>query len=222
MSSDFSPFVVILLGPPGSGKGTQARRLAKNYHLPQISTGDLFREQIALQSSIGKIAEDYITAGLLVPDSVVLNMLFQRIEQPDCARGFLLDGFPRTLAQAKELSEHPSMKAKVLVFCLDVPDDVIIHRASGRYICPVCHSIYNRNTILNLREDTCEKCGNQLHRRKDDEPEVVRKRLQVYHTQTQPLIEYYDQQGLLTTFNGTQHPDLVYSNLSDYIDNYSS
>lgn len=220
MTESSSPFVVILLGPPGSGKGTQAKRLSKDYHLPQISTGDLFREHIALKTFIGQNAKSFIQAGQLVPDRIVLDMLFDRIEQADCRKGYLLDGFPRTIAQADELSQHQSMKTKLLVLCLEVPDEEIVRRASGRYVCRQCGSIYNRDISPPVHEKICDHCKGEVYRRADDEPSVVRKRLQVYHHQTQPLIEYYDHLGLLTLFDGKQAPDAVHAELKRYIDNF--
>lgn len=214
------PFVIILLGPPGSGKGTQAKRLSEEYRLPQISTGDLFREHIAAQTPIGRKAKEFIQAGLLVPDEVVLGMLFHRLEQPDCANGYLLDGVPRTIVQADQLSEHQSMKTKLFVLCLEVPDEEIIKRAAGRFVCRECGFIYNRLISPPARENICDRCGGEVYRRSDDEPDVVRQRLKVYHHQTQPLIEYYEQKGSLARFNGNRPPDVVYAELKDYIDHF--
>jgi adenylate kinase len=209
--------VIILLGPPGSGKGTQAKRLAIDYQIPQISTGDLFRENMAAQTPIGMKAKGFIQAGQLVPDEIVLGMLFDRIAQSDCARGYLLDGFPRTIPQADQLGQHQSMKTKLFVLSLEVPDEEIVKRAAGRLVCRQCGAIYNRNISPPKQEGTCDKCGGEVYRRADDEPDVVRKRLKVYHEQTQPLIEYYDHQGVLTAFDGNQTPDAVYAELTRYI-----
>lgn len=205
--------MIILLGPPGSGKGTQAKRLSQNYHIPQISTGDLFREHIAAQTSIGQKAKSFIQAGQLVPDDIVLSMLFERIEQPDCVNGYILDGFPRTMMQADRLAQHQSMKTKVFVLCLEVPDEEIVKRAAGRLVCRQCSSIYHRDRSPPAHDNICDKCGGEVYRRMDDEPEVVRQRLKVYRAQTQPLIEYYDKLGLLTTFDGNQPPDVVQAEL---------
>lgn len=211
---------IILLGPPGSGKGTQAKRLSQVYKIPQISTGDLFRENILLQTPIGLKAKSFIQAGQLVPDEVVLRMLCDRISQPDCTKGYLLDGFPRTIFQADQLAQYQkNRKGKTFVLSLNVPDEEIIRRATERVICQQCHTIYSQTLSPSLCGSICEKCGGELQRRTDDEPEVVRKRLKVYQEQTKPLIEYYIQQGLLASFNGNQPPDIVYEELKRYIDN---
>ena len=210
--------VIVLLGPPGSGKGTQAKHLALDFSIPQISTGDLFREHMAGQTPIGQKAKEFMQAGLLVPDEIVLGMLFERIEQPDCAKGYLLDGFPRTQVQADQLSQHQSMKTRVFVLCLEVPDEEIIKRASGRLVCRQCGAIYNLMNSPPMYENRCDKCRGEVYRRSDDEPAVVAKRLAVYHAQTQPLIEYYDHRGLLTLFDGNQTPDAVHGELKRYID----
>lgn len=213
-----SPLVIILLGPPGSGKGTQAKRLSKDYDIPQISTGDLFRENIANETAIGLKAKSFMQAGHLVPDEIVLGMLFERIAQPDCARGYLLDGFPRTIPQADQLAQHQSIKTKLHVLSLEVPDEVIVKRASGRLVCRQCGSIYHRDFSPPTHDQICDKCGGEVYRRTDDDPDVVRKRLQVYRVQTQPLIEYYDRQGLLTAFDGNQPADAVHSEIKSMID----
>lgn len=218
MSKKSSPFVIILLGPPGSGKGTQAKLLSQDYHIPQISTGDLFREQMTAQTLIGKKAKEFIEIGQLVPDDIVLGMLFERIEQLDCKKGYLLDGFPRTIVQADQLGQHQSMKTKLFVLCLEVPDEEIIKRAAGRSVCRQCGFIYNQNISPPTQDNICDRCGGAVYRRTDDEPPVVRKRLKVYHAQTQPLIEYYNQRGLLTLFDGKQPPDVVHAELRRYID----
>lgn len=215
------PFVIILLGPPGSGKGTQAKRLSHDYHFPHISTGDLFREHIAAQTAIGRKAKEFIDAGHLVPDDIVLGMLFDRIEKPDCQKGYLLDGFPRTIVQADQLSQHQSMKTQLFVLCLEVPDEEIVRRAAGRFVCRQCGFIYNQNISPPTQGNICDRCGGEVYRRLDDEPDVVRQRLKVYHTQTRPLIEYYDRLGLLTSFDGHQPPEVVHAELKRYINNQS-
>lgn len=210
--------VIILLGPPGSGKGTQAKRLANDYKIPQISTGDLFRENMAAQTPIGIKAKSFIQAGLLVPDEIVLGMLYDRIALSDCSKGYLLDGFPRTISQADEMNQHRNSETTLLVLSLEVSDEEIVKRAAGRLVCRQCGAIYNRDISPPIHEKICDKCGGEVYRRADDEPDVVRKRLKVYHEQTQPLIEYYDHKGLLTTFDGTQTPDAVHAELRRYID----
>ncbi len=209
--------VIILLGPPGSGKGTQAKGLSQDYQIPQISTGDLFRANMTAETPIGLKAKSFIQAGQLVPDEIVLEMLFDRIAQPDCTKGYLLDGFPRTLSQADQLAQHQSVKTKLLVLNLEVPDEEIINRAAGRLICRQCGTIYNRDLSPPRYDYICDKCGGEVYRRADDQPHVVCKRLQVYHIQTQPLVEYYDHQGILTTFDGNQPPDALHIELKKYI-----
>ncbi len=212
--------VIILLGPPGSGKGTQAKRLSQDYQIPQISTGDLFRENIAARTTIGLKAKSFIQEGKLVPDEIVLEILFDRLMEPDCVRGYLLDGFPRTIFQADQLALHQSMQTKKFVFNLEVPDEEIVKRASGRFVCRQCSAIYNRDLSPPLHDRICSQCRGEVYRRIDDDPEVVRKRLKVYHDQTQALVEYYDHQGILTTFDGNQPPDVVYAELKRHIDSY--
>lgn len=212
------PFVMVLLGPPGSGKGTQARRLAEAYNLPQISTGDLFREHIAAQTAVGKQVQKCMEAGQLVSDEVVLEMLFKRVEHADCVNGYLLDGFPRTLAQAEELQRHQEGRARLAALCLQVPDEEIIRRAAGRRICRQCGAVYNDRLSPPSSGSVCSRCGGEVYRRPDDEPEVVRRRLEVYHLQTRPLIDYYAGQGRLALFDGNQPPDVVYVALKKWID----
>ena len=205
--------VVILLGPPGSGKGTQAVRLTKELGIPHISTGDLFRENISKNTDLGKSAKSFMDAGKLVPDTIVLDMLFDRVSRPDCAKGYLLDGFPRTLPQAEAFEKHLSPGTHVTVLDLEVPDDAIIQRVAGRLTCKDCGSVYNKFFSPPAKEGICDKCGCELVQRPDDRAEVVQERLRVYHEQTQPLVEYYAKKGLLSRVDGTQSPDEVFQAL---------
>lgn len=205
--------VIILLGPPGSGKGTQAVRLTKELGIPHISTGDLFRENISKNTELGKRARTFMDAGKLVPDEVVLDMLFDRVSRPDCAEGYLLDGFPRTLPQAAALENHLAANTNLIVLELEVPDEVIVKRAEGRLTCKSCGSVYNRYFTPPSKEGVCDKCGGELMQRPDDKAEVVQERLRVYHNQTQPLVEYYTKKGVLKRVDGTQSPDAVYDAL---------
>lgn len=210
--------VIVLLGAPGSGKGTQAKRLAEDYHIPHISTGDLFREHMAMGTPLGQKAQSYIKAGQLVPHDLVVDMLADRIRKPDASKGYLLDGFPRTILQAEDLNKYQDPYTQFLVLYLEVPDNVIIKRASGRLLCKQCGVIYNQDISPPVHEGKCDRCGGEVYQRIDDKPEIVRERLKVYHQQTQPLIDYYQQKGLLTRFNGDQPPDVVHAELKRYVD----
>lgn len=205
--------VVILLGPPGSGKGTQAVRLTKELGIPHISTGDLFRENISKNTELGKRAKEYTNAGKLVPDELVLDMLFDRVSRPDCAKGYLLDGFPRTLPQAEAFGKFLPAFAELTVLNLEVPDDIIVKRAEGRLTCKQCGNVFNRYFSPPLKQGVCDKCNGELIQRPDDKAEVVQERLRVYHSQTKPLIEYYTKKSALFSVDGTKSPDEVFQSL---------
>lgn len=209
--------VVILLGPPGSGKGTQAVRISKELHIPHISTGDLFRENMSQDTALGQKAKGYINAGQLVPDQLVLDMLFDRVARPDCAKGYLLDGFPRTIPQAEALEKALNGKTRVVVLNLDVPDAVIFKRIEGRLSCPDCGAIYNKYASAPTKENICDKCQGGLIQRSDDQADVVTKRLSVYHEQTEPLIGFYEKRGVLHTVNGEKGSDQVYKELMGFL-----
>ncbi|MFE5895523.1 adenylate kinase [Streptomyces sp. NPDC002285] len=195
---------IVLVGPPGAGKGTQAAFLAKNLSIPHISTGDLFRANISQQTELGKLAKSYMDAGNLVPDEVTIGMAKDRMEKPDAEGGFLLDGFPRNVSQAEALDEmlqSESMKLDA-VLDLEVPEEEVVKRIAGRRICRkdsshVFHVTYSRPK----KEGVCDACGGELYQRDDDSEETVRKRLEVYHTQTEPIIDYYKTQGLVVTIS---------------------
>jgi len=207
--------IVILLGPPGSGKGTQAVRLTKELGIPHISTGDLFRENISKNTELGQRAKTYMNAGKLVPDEVVLDMLFDRVSRPDCAKGYLLDGFPRTIPQAEALDKHLSKGVDLIVLDLEVPDEVIVKRAEGRLTCASCGNVYNRYFSPPKEEGVCDKCGGTLIQRPDDKAEVVQERLRVYQAQTKPLVEYYSKKGVLQKVDGKKSPDDVFKALME-------
>ncbi|MGA5893980.1 adenylate kinase [Streptomyces venetus] len=195
---------IVLVGPPGAGKGTQAAFLAKNLSIPHISTGDLFRANISQQTELGKLAKSYMDAGNLVPDEVTIAMAKDRMEQPDAENGFLLDGFPRNVSQAEaldELLETENMQLDA-VLDLEVPEDEVVKRIAGRRICRndsshVFHVTYKQPA----KEGVCDVCGGELYQRDDDSEETVRTRLEVYHTQTEPIIDYYKAQGLVVTIS---------------------
>ncbi|MEU5418597.1 adenylate kinase [Streptomyces sp. NPDC001407] len=193
---------IVLVGPPGAGKGTQAAYLAKNLAIPHISTGDLFRANISQGTPLGQKAQEYMRAGQLVPDSVTISMAEDRMDQEDAAGGFLLDGFPRNVGQAEALDAYLKGKDLALdaVLDLEVPEDEVVKRIAGRRICRndsshVFHVVYNQPKA----EGVCDACGGELYQRDDDREDTVRKRLEVYHTETEPIIDYYKAQGLVVT-----------------------
>ena len=185
---------IVMLGPPGSGKGTYASRLTKMLGIPHISTGDMVREEIKAQTEIGKKIKEYNDRGELVPDEIIIKLLAERLKKADAKKGFILDGFPRTLRQAEALEKLSEID---LVINLNVPDEIIIQRLSNRLICKRCGAIYNRLTLKPKVNGVCDVCGGELYQREDDKPEVIRERLKVYKRSTEPLIEYYRRKGLL-------------------------
>ena len=196
---------VIFLGPPGAGKGTQAVRVCERLGIPQISTGDILRRAMREQTPTGLAAKSYVDKGQLVPDSVVIDIVRERLAQEDCAGGYLLDGFPRTVPQAEALAQFAHIDA---VIDIDVSDEKLIERLSGRRVCPACGGTYH---ISHLKGDTCEKCGGKLIQRDDDKAETVLSRLSVYHAQTAPLIDYYEARGLLRKVDGSAPMDDCFS-----------
>lgn len=202
--------IILLLGPPGSGKGTQAVTLAKHLTIPHISTGDLFRENLRGNTSLGQKARAFIEAGKLVPDEIVLDMLFKRVEAKDCDNGFLLDGFPRTIPQAEALSKYLKSDSNLIVINLAVPDDVITKRAEGRLTCRNCSNVHNKYFSPPKEKGKCDLCHGELFQRSDDTLAVVQERLNVYHVQSKPLVDYYDSKGVLTTVNGEGSKEAIY------------
>ncbi|MEW2420963.1 adenylate kinase [Streptomyces nigra] len=195
---------IVLVGPPGAGKGTQAAFLANNLSIPHISTGDLFRANISQQTDLGKLAKSYMDAGNLVPDEVTIGMAKDRMEQPDAEHGFLLDGFPRNVSQTEALDEMLSAAGMKLdaVLDLEVPEDEVVKRIAGRRVCRKDSShVFHVTYSPPKQEGVCDVCGGELYQRDDDSEETVRKRLEVYHTQTEPIIDYYKAQGLVVTIS---------------------
>lgn len=204
---------IIMLGAPGAGKGTQAKKIADKYSVPHISTGDIFRANIKEGTELGRKAKTYMDQGLLVPDELVVELVVDRIKQADCENGFVLDGFPRTIPQAEALDAALKNIGEAMDYAIDVdvPDENIINRMSGRRACLDCGATYHLVTIPTKVEGICDVCGSKIVLREDDKPETVQKRLEVYHAQTQPLIDYYQKQGILKTVDGTQLMDAVFN-----------
>ena len=191
---------VLFLGPPGAGKGTQARELAQEWGVPQIATGDMLREAMAADTPLGREAKQYYDRGALVPDDVIVGMIADRLAQPDAKRGFILDGFPRTIGQAEALGRLLDSLGQPLdrVFFFNVPEPELLRRLTGRRVCGVCGASYHVTSAPSRRPDICDRCDGQLYQRADDREDTVRNRLAVYATQTAPLLEYYRQRGVLT------------------------
>jgi adenylate kinase len=206
---------IIMLGAPGAGKGTQAKKLAAKYGIPHISTGDIFRANIKNGTELGARAKVFMDQGLLVPDELVVDLVVDRFKEPDCENGYVLDGFPRTIPQAKALDEALSTNGDAVEFAIDVdvPDAKIISRMSGRRACVNCGATYHIVTIPPKKEGICDVCGKELILREDDKPETVEKRLKVYHEQTQPLIDYYKGKEILKSVDGTKDLEVVFDEI---------
>lgn len=209
------PLVIVMLGAPGAGKGTQARMLSEALGVPQVSSGDIFRENLKNQTPLGMLAKTYMDKGELVPDGVTIDMVMDRLSKDDAANGVVLDGFPRTLNQAAALDK--ALEAKGLsiqvVPLLEVGDEALISRLAGRRVCRNCQAMYHVEYTPSKVEGVCDKCGGELYRRADDEPDTVRNRLFVYYKQTAPLIGYYFAHGLLKSLNGDRPMEQVQADL---------
>jgi adenylate kinase len=221
-TSTQDPLVIILLGPPGAGKGTHAAPLKEQLNIPHISTGDILREHIAEKTALGQKASDYINKGQLVPDNLILDMVFVRIAKEDCQDGYILDGFPRTIEQAEAFGRKIKNHAHLVVIHFKVPDNILIERISGRLACKTCKHVYHKHFSPPKKADICDVCRSYLFQRKDDTPHVIKKRLTVYHSQTQPLIDYYDQKSVLYDINAQKAPHEVYEDLLQTLDGYLS
>ncbi|MBQ7795954.1 MAG: adenylate kinase [Lachnospiraceae bacterium] len=210
---------IIMLGAPGAGKGTQAEMIMEKYDLPHISTGDIFRANIKAGTELGVKAKAYIDKGQLVPDSLTIDLVMDRISQPDCNGGYILDGFPRTIPQAESLSAALRSRGDSLDYAINVhvPDEKIVTRMSGRRACPGCGHTYHVVYAAPHEEGICDKCGSALYLRDDDAPETVKKRLAVYHNQTQPLIEYYCGKKILRTVDGTKDLEEVFQDITNIL-----
>ena len=196
---------IIMLGAPGAGKGTQAKKITSKYSIPHISTGDIFRANIKNGTELGKKAKTYMDQGLLVPDELVVDLVVDRVNQEDCANGYVLDGFPRTIPQAEALDKALTEMGQSIDYAInvEVPDENIVQRMSGRRACVNCGATYHIVYAPTKKENVCDTCEGELILRDDDKPETVQKRLNVYHEQTQPLIDYYTQQDKLVEVDGT-------------------
>ncbi|MGI8904266.1 MAG: adenylate kinase [Solirubrobacteraceae bacterium] len=206
---------LILFGPPGAGKGTQAERLQVDFRLPFISTGEMLRESVKAGTELGRRAAQYMDAGDLVPDGVIVTMAGHRLQQADARDGFILDGFPRTVAQARALDEQLAERGRRVTAALliDVPEEDIVRRLSGRRVCVKAGHNYHVDFDPSKREGVCDQDGSRLVQREDDRPEVVSKRLRVYREQTEPLVQYYDGQGVMRRIDGTREPAEVHDHI---------
>jgi adenylate kinase len=210
---------IILLGPPGGGKGTQAKKIVEKYGIPHIATGDILREAVAKGTELGKKAKEYMDRGELVPDEIVIGIVRERLKQPDCEKGFLLDGFPRTIKQAEALDEMLKELGKDIdaVIYIDVPEEEIVKRITYRRTCRNCGAVYHLIYAPPKEDNKCDKCGGELYQRDDDKEEVVRQRFKVYMENTAPLIEYYEKKGLLYRVDGTKSIDEVFSQIDEIL-----
>ena len=210
---------IIMMGAPGAGKGTQAKMIAEKYAIPHISTGDIFRANIKNGTELGKEAKKYMDQGKLVPDELTVKILLDRVAQPDCANGYVLDGFPRTIPQAEVLDKALCELGDKIDYAInvDVPDENIVNRMGGRRACVGCGATYHIKYNAPKEENTCDTCGSDLIIRDDDKPETVQNRLSVYHEQTQPLIDFYEKQGVLKTVDGTVDMNDVFAAIVDIL-----
>lgn len=209
---------IAMLGPPGAGKGTQAELLAGRLSIPRISTGDILRDAIAMGSQLGRQAGPIMEEGGLVPDDLLMGVIEERLQREDCARGYVLDGFPRTVPQAEGFeSLNPGVTADMIVFKLEVPKTELLRRLSGRRWCPKCQATYHVESDPPREDGVCDRDGERLILREDDKESAVARRLTAYERQTKPLIEYYDDRSCLRRVDGDREPQVVHVELSTYI-----
>lgn len=210
---------IVMLGAPGAGKGTQAKMIAEKYGIPHVSTGDIFRANIKNGTALGMEAKKYMDQGQLVPDELTVRILLDRVAQPDCEDGYVLDGFPRTIPQAEVLDEALRGRGEKLDWAVnvDVPDENIVRRMSGRRACLKCGATYHIEHIPPKKEGVCDACGSGLVLRDDDRPETVQNRLKVYHEQTQPLIDFYTGKGIMRSVDGTQDMRDVFAAITEIL-----
>ena len=206
---------IIMLGAPGAGKGTQAVKIAEKYSIPHVSTGDIFRANIKQNTQLGQKAKEYMDKGALVPDEITIGMLLDRIHEADCEKGYVLDGFPRTIKQAQSLADELTKLGENVDAAIDieVPDENIIDRMSGRRVCKGCGTTYHITYSPSSKGDFCDSCGDALIIRDDDKPETVKARLATYHEQTEPLIEFYKKADILKVIDGTQDMSKVFDDI---------
>lgn len=212
---------IVLMGPPGAGKGTQAEFIKKEYPIPHISTGDMFRDAVNRETELGKEAKKYMDAGKLVPDTVTIGIVEQRLAEDDCKTGFLLDGFPRTTVQAEALDRVLSNTSRKIDVAINitVPNEILIKRLSGRVSCKECKVVYNLQSNPSNTEGICDKCGGELIQRSDDQGETVAERLKVYQEQTNPLVAYYSRQNVLQEIDGNRESNLVFADIKNRLEN---
>ncbi|AEI14171.1 Adenylate kinase [Flexistipes sinusarabici DSM 4947] len=211
---------MVFLGPPGAGKGTQSEQIIKDFGIVQVSTGDILRKAVKDGSELGKLAKQYMDEGKLVPDDVIIGIVKDRLKEKDCQNGFILDGFPRTIPQAEALDKMLKDDLNISlthVISLEVDDGKIIERLTGRRTCPQCGRGYHISFDPPEKQEICDECNTQLVQRDDDKEETIKKRLNVYHEQTEQLKDYYRKQSILTTVDGEKTPDEVYKNIKDIL-----
>ncbi len=208
---------LILLGAPGAGKGTQASLIGKHFNIPTISTGDILRTAMKNKTPIGLKAKEYVDSGRLVPDDVIIGIVKERLESPDCKNGYILDGMPRTIAQADALNENGIEIDKVI--SIETDDETIIKRMAGRRVCPKCGASYHIQAAPPSKDGICDNCGDELVIRKDDDPDTLRKRLEVFHTETKPLIDYYQKRNRLSSVSNKNSIEETYRAIMKILDN---